>query len=93
MEYSMKEKELKPLDYFKPFESTEPYVECKVNPDTGVYKIIVYGRVQNMKDYDFKNSSEIEIFNKLPETCNNQTLVENGLMFFAGTVALSKKFF
>ncbi len=60
----MKKKELKPLDYFKPFESTEPYVECTVNPDTGVYKIIMYGRIQNMKDYDFKNSSEIEIFKK-----------------------------
>jgi len=44
---------------FKPFESTEPYVECKVNPDNGVYKIIMYGRVQNMKDYDYKNDSEI----------------------------------
>jgi len=39
-------------------------VECTVNPDTGVYKIIMYGRVQNMKDYDFKNNSEIEIFKK-----------------------------
>jgi hypothetical protein len=29
----------------------------------------------------------------LPETCNNQTLVENGLMFFAGTVVLCKKIF
>ncbi len=36
----MKNKKLKPLSYFKPFESTEPYVECTVNPDTGVYKII-----------------------------------------------------
>lgn len=39
-------------------------MECTVNPDTGVYKIIMYGRVQNMKDYDFKNNSEIEIFKK-----------------------------
>ena len=30
---------------------------------------------------------------KLPETCNNKTLVENGLMFFAGTVLLRKKIF
>ena len=30
---------------------------------------------------------------RLSETCNNQTLTEAGLMFFAGTVVLRKKFF
>lgn len=61
MECSMKKNKQKPLN-FKPFEIIEAHTECTVNPDTGDFRIMVFGKIENMKDYDYKNSSEI--FNK-----------------------------
>lgn len=60
--------------------------------------IIGYFAVKSRKAFTELDNKTLRCENhfyldKLIQTCNNQTLVESGLMFFAGTVVLSKKFF
>jgi hypothetical protein len=52
MEYSMKKKKQKSLN-FKPFEISEAKTQCTVHPETGEFEIIVFGKVKNIEDYDF----------------------------------------
>lgn len=54
----MKKNKQKSLN-FKPFDMAEVNTECVVNPHTGEFGIKIHGQVKNMKDYDFKNNSDM----------------------------------